>query len=218
MSLPSLVLFDCDGVLVDSERLSHSVLREMIAEYGVNLTLEQTLEHFMGTSTEKDLEILASLISQPVPAGFDDTFNARSFEAFTRALEAVPGVPELLTNFQLPFCVASNGPRKKMRFTLGHTGLLPFFEGRLFSAQDVKFPKPAPDLFLHAAATLGVAAADCLVIEDSVSGVLAARSAGMPVFGFAAMGQGEKLSQAGAHLVFEEMAALTSILSAYGDA
>ena len=218
MSLPSLVLFDCDGVLVDSERLSHSVLREMIAECGVKLTLEQTLEHFMGTSTEKGLEILASLIGQPAPTGFDDMFNARSFEAFTRALEPVPGVPELLTDLQSPFCVASNGPRKKMRFTLGHTGLLPFFEGRLFSAEDVKFPKPAPDLFLHAAASLGVAAASCLVIEDSVSGVLAARSAGMRVFGFAAMGQGKKLSQAGAHLVFEEMAALPSILSAYSDA
>ena len=218
MFLPSLVLFDCDGVLVDSERLSHSVLREMIAEYGVNLTLEQTLDHFMGTSTEKGLEILASLFGQPAPADFDDIFNARSFETFTRSLEPVPGVHQLLKNLQLPYCVASNGPLKKMRFTLGHTGLLPFFEGRLFSAQDVKSPKPAPDLFLHAAASLGISAAGCLVIEDSVSGVTAARSAGMRVFGFAAMGQGEKLSQAGAHLVFEEMATLPSILSAHSDA
>ncbi len=218
MSLPSLVLFDCDGVLVDSERLSHSVLREMIAEYGVNLTLEQTLDHFMGTSIEKGLEILASLIGQPAPADFDDRFNARSFEAFTRSLAPVSGVPQLLTSLQLPYCVASNGPRRKMRFTLGHTGLLHFFEGRLFSAQDVKSPKPAPDLFLHAAASLGVTAADCLVVEDSVSGVTAARSAGMRVFGFAAMGQGEKLCQAGAHLVFSEMAALPSLLGARSDA
>ena len=81
MSLPSLVLFDCDSVLVDSKRLSHSVLRKMIAEHGVKLTLEHTLEHFMGTSTEKGLEILASLIGQPGPAGFFDMFNTRSFEA-----------------------------------------------------------------------------------------------------------------------------------------
>ena len=152
MSLPSLVLFDCDGVLVDSERLTHCVLREMIAEFGVDLTLEQTLDHFMGTSTEKELEVLASLIGHAVPADFGDRFNARSFEAFTSSLEPVPGVPQLLASLQLPCCVASNGLRKKMRFTLGHTGLLPFFEGRLFSAQDVKTPKPAPDLFLHAAA------------------------------------------------------------------
>jgi beta-phosphoglucomutase-like phosphatase (HAD superfamily) len=105
-----------------------------------------------------------------------------------------------------------------MRFTLGHTGLLPFFEDRMFSAQDVKSPKPAPDLFLHAAATLGASAADCLVVEDSVSGVLAARSAGMRVLGFAAMGQGEELRQAGAHRVFETMALLPSLLSLRGDA
>ena len=218
MSLPSLVLFDCDGVLVDSERLSHSVLQDMIADYGVNLTLEQTLDHFMGTSTEKGLEILASLLGQPVPADFDDIFNARSFEAFTKWLSPVVGVPELLTSLQLRYCVASNGPHNKMRFTLGHTGLLPFFEGRLFSAEDVKSPKPSPDLFLHAAASLGVSAADCLVVEDSVSGVMAARSAGMRVFGFAAMGQGEKLRQAGAHLAFGEMADLPLLLRVHSDA
>ena len=105
-----------------------------------------------------------------------------------------------------------------MHFTLGYTGLLTFFEGRLFSAQDVKTPKPAPDLFMHAAAALGVSAAGCLVVEDSVSGIAAARLAGMRVFGFAAMGQGAKLSQAGAHLVFEEMADLLSIIEAYSDA
>jgi HAD superfamily hydrolase (TIGR01509 family) len=218
MSLPSLVLFDCDGVLVDSERLTHCVLREMIAEFGVSLTLEQTLDHFMGTSTEKELEVLASLIGHAVPADFGDRFNARSFEAFTSSLEPVPGVPQLLASLQLPYCVASNGSRKKMHFTLGHTGLLPFFEGRLFSAQDVKTPKPAPDLFLHAAASLGVSAAGCLVVEDSVSGVTAARLAGMRVFGFAAMGQRENLSQAGAHLVFGDMADLPSIIEAYSDA
>ena len=218
MSLPSLVLFDCDGVLVDSERLTHCVLREMIAEFGVDLTLEQTLDHFMGTSTEKELEVLASLIGHAVPADFGDRFNARSFEAFTSSLEPVPGVPQLLASLQLPYCVASNGLRKKMRFTLGHTGLLPFFEGRLFSAQDVKTPKPAPDLFLHAAAALGISAAGCLVVEDSVSGVTAARLAGMRVFGFAVMGQREKLSQAGAHLVFDEMAELPAIIQAYRDA
>ena len=213
MSLPALVLFDCDGVLVDSERLSHSVLREMLAEYGVNLTLEQTLNHFMGTSTERGLEILTSLIGQPAPPDFDDRFNERCFATFTRSLAPVPGVPQLLESLEVPYCVASNGPRKKMRFTLGHTGLLPFFEDRMFSAQDVKSPKPAPDLFLHAAASLGVSTADCVVVEDSVYGVLAARSAGMRVLGFAAMGQGEKLSQAGAHRVFESMAILPSLLS-----
>ena len=218
MSLPALVLFDCDGVLVDSERPSHAVLRDMIAEYGVDLTLEQTLDYFMGTSTAKGLEVLASLIGEPVPSDFDDRFNARSFAAFTSSLVPVPGVPQLLANLQVPYCVASNGPRKKMRFTLGHTGLLPHFEGRLFSADDVKYPKPAPDLFLHAATSLGVSVADCLVVEDSTSGVTAARAAGMRVFGFAAMGQGDKLRQAGAHVVFQDMTTLPSLLSRRVDA
>jgi len=218
MALPSLVLFDCDGVLVDSERLSHTVLRDMIAEYGVNLTLEQTLDHFMGTSTEKGLQILTALLGQPVPPDFDDTFNARCTVAFRRGLSPVAGVPELITQLQQQYCVASNGPHKKMRITLGHTGLLPLFEGRIFSAEDVKRPKPAPDLFLHAAASMGAAVADCLVIDDSVSGVLAARSAGMRVFGFAAMGQAEKLKQAGAHLVFGVMADLPSLLRQHSDA
>ncbi len=216
MTQPSLVLFDCDGVLVDSERISHTVLRDLLGEHGVDLTLEQTFDHFMGSSTAKGLETVAALMGRPVPSSFDDTFNARCQDAFTQSLSPVAGVHELLARLPLRYCVASNGPRKKMRFTLGHTGLLSFLEGRLFSADDVERPKPAPDLFLHAAATLGVAAADCVVVEDSVSGVLAARAAGMRALGFAAMGQGEKLRQAGAHVVFGEMASLPSLLNLHG--
>ena len=137
MLSPSLVIFDCDGVLVDSELLSHAVLKDMIGEFGVDLTLEETLEHFMGTSTEKCLEVLSLLIGQPAPADFLHQFRTRTFDAFAKDLSPVPGTPELLAALQVPYCVASNGPREKMRFTLRHTGLLPFVEGRLFSAQDV---------------------------------------------------------------------------------
>ena len=214
MFAPSLLIFDCDGVLVDSERLSHTVLREMICEYGVDLTLEETLEHFMGTSTEKCLEVLASLIGRTAPGDFLAHFRDRTFLAFRQSLTAVVGVAELVAGLRVPFCVASNGPREKMRFTLGHTGLLPHFDGRLFSAQDVKQPKPAPDLFLHAAATLGAPANACLVVEDSPTGVTAARAAGMRVLGFAAMGQAEKLRRAGAHAVFSHMSELPALLAA----
>lgn len=210
--MPSLLIFDCDGVLVDSERLSHTVLREMIAEYGVHLTLEETLEHFMGTSTEKCLEVLASLIGRSAPADFLAQFRDRTFLVFRRSLAAVAGVAEVLATLRVPFCVASNGPREKMRFTLGHTGLLPHFEGRLFSAQDVRLPKPAPDLFLHACATLGVPAAACLVVEDSPTGIAAARAAGMQALGFAAMGQAEKLLRAGAHATFSHMSQLPGLV------
>lgn len=210
----SLLIFDCDGVLVDSERLSHSVLREMIFEYGVDLTLKETLDHFMGTSTEKCLEVLASLIGRSAPGDFLTQFRDRTFFAFRQSLTAVAGVDEVIAGLRVPFCVASNGPREKMRFTLGHTGLLPHFDGRLFSAQDVKQPKPAPDLFLHAAATLGAAANTCLVIEDSPTGVAAARAAGMRVLGFAGMGQADKLRRAGAHATFAHMSELPALLAA----
>jgi HAD superfamily hydrolase (TIGR01509 family) len=210
----SLLIFDCDGVLVDSEMLSHTVLREMISEYGVHLTLEETLEHFMGTSTEKCREVLTSLIGRPAPGNFFNDFRDRTFVAFRQSLTAVAGVTEVIAGLHAPFCVASNGPREKMRFTLGHTGLLSHFDGRLFSAQDVKLPKPAPDLFLHAAATLGAPAKACLVVEDSPTGVVAARAAGMQVLGFAAMGQADKLRRAGAHATFSHMSELPAMLAA----
>jgi HAD superfamily hydrolase (TIGR01509 family) len=212
MHSPTLVIFDCDGVLVDSERLSHTVLRDMIGEYGVALTLEETLEHFMGTSTEKCLEVLSELIGCTAPADFLAQFRLRSFDSFSESLTAVPGAREVLSTLAYPYCVASNGPREKMRFTLGHTDLLRFLEDRMFSAQDVKRPKPAPDLFLHTAACLGAPAERCIVVEDSPTGVAAARAAGMAVYGFAAMGQGHKLRAAGAKAVFDDMNQLPLLL------
>lgn len=203
---PQLVIFDCDGVLVDSERLSHLVLQQMLADLGLALTLEEAFGHFMGLSTETCRARIASLLGRPAPAGFMDDFQGRCFTAFAERLTPVPGVPELLHSLPVACCVASNGPHEKMRFTLGHTGLLPLLEGRLFSAQDVARPKPAPDLFLHAAATMGVAPARCVVVEDSATGVAAARAAGMTVLGHAAMGQADKLRAAGAHAVLHRMA------------
>jgi HAD superfamily hydrolase (TIGR01509 family) len=213
MPIPALVIFDCDGVLVDSEILSHRVLKDMISEFGVDLTLEETLDHFMGTSTERCLEVLVHLIGTAAPSDFFHQFKVRTFEAFSKKLTPVEGIPEMLAGLQVPFCVASNGPREKMRFTLGHTNLLSSFEGRMFSAQDVTRPKPAPDLFLHAASSLGVPASNCVVVEDSPTGVAAARAAGMVVYGFAAMGQSEKLRSAGANGIFGSMHELPALLS-----
>lgn len=212
MAAPELVIFDCDGVLVDSEHLSHQVLRQMLAEHGIQLSLAATFEHFMGASTQKCLQVLEGLLGRPAPADFMPRFGARSFEAFRTGLTAVDGVHELIATLEAPFCVASNGPRRKMRLTLGHTCLLPHFEGRLFSADDVRHPKPAPDLFLHAAGTLGAAPAACIVVEDSPTGIAAARAAGMTVFGYAAMTPAERLLQAGADRVFRRMAELPALL------
>jgi HAD superfamily hydrolase (TIGR01509 family) len=212
MPTPALLIFDCDGVLVDSERLAHEVLREMLAEAGVSLTLQQAFDRFMGSSTEKCLVVLQDLLGNTPPADFMTRYGERSFAAFRAGLSAVDGVAPLLDTLTLPYCVASNGPHEKMRFTLGHTGLLPRFEGRLFSAQDVQRPKPAPDLFLHAARTLHAAPAQCIVIEDSPTGVAAARAAGMTVYGYAAMTDPARLEAAGAHRTFGHMADLSALL------
>jgi HAD superfamily hydrolase (TIGR01509 family) len=212
MPSPDLLIFDCDGVLVDSERLAHDVLLQMLAEAGITMTLQQAYDRFMGASTEKCVAILQDLLDAAPPADFMPRYADRCFAAFREGLSAVDGVPPLLDTLTLPYCVASNGPREKMRFTLGHTGLLPRFEGRLFSAQDVERPKPAPDLFLHAARTLGAEPQRCVVVEDSPTGVAAARAAGMTVYGYAAMTDAARLQAAGAHRTFQRMAELPSLL------
>lgn len=212
-SLPT-VIFDCDGVLVDSERLCHTVLQEILAEYGKELSLQETLDHFMGTSKERCLSVLASIIGRPVPPDFLSVFQDRTFEAFSKDLVPVHGVPEVIAALQSPYCVASNGPHEKMRFTLGQTGLLRHFEGRLFSAEDVARPKPAPDLFLHAASSMNARPHSCVVVEDSPTGVTAAKAAGMRVLGYAAMGQEAKLLAAGVDHLLSAMAELPNVLQA----
>jgi HAD superfamily hydrolase (TIGR01509 family) len=215
----SLIIFDCDGVLVDSEHLSHEVLREMLAEHGVQLTLQEAFDRFMGNSTQGCMDAVQALVGPSTPLDFLDRFRDRSFEAFGRALQPVPGILPVITQLrtlQWPYCVASNGPHHKMQFTLGHTGLLPYFESCLFSAHDVQRPKPAPDLFLHAASSMGALPAHCTVVEDSATGVAAAKAAGMHVVGYAVMGQEEKLKAAGANTVFHSMADLLHLLQASG--
>jgi HAD superfamily hydrolase (TIGR01509 family) len=210
-----LVIFDCDGVLVDSERLSHEVLCEMLAEHGVDWSLQQALERFMGGSAAVTVERWTALTGVGGDV-FLPAFERRSVAAFEARLGAVPGVVDVLDSLDAPYCVASNGPHAKMRCTLGLTGLLPRFDGRVFSADDVARPKPAPDLFLHAAATLGAMPADCVVVEDSPTGVAAARAAGMRVLGYAAMTPVERLRAAGADAVFERMDQLLPLIGGRG--
>jgi len=140
---PQLVIFDCDGVLVDSERLSHEVLCTMLAELGLRLGLQQAYEHFMGLSTERCLQTITRLLGRAPALDFMESYRDRSFEAFRAGLAAVPGVADVLQALPMPYCVASNGPHEKMRFTLGLTGLLPRFAGRTFSAEDVARPPRA---------------------------------------------------------------------------
>ena len=184
------VIFDCDGVLVDSERLIQEVDMAMIAELGWPITREEILsEHLGRTSTEVAANIERHL-GRALPPDFHAVRDAAYTEAFRASLVEVPGVRGAVCELQemgWQTCVASSGSHARMRLTLGLTGLRALFEGRVYSADDVARGKPAPDLFLHAASDLGVAPARCVVVEDSPSGVAAARAAGMPVIGFAGL-------------------------------
>ena len=197
----ALVIFDCDGVLVDSERLSHQVLQQMLAEHGVAIGFDEAVQRFIGTSLPVCLARVAELLQAPLPEGFAEQFALRTRQAFEGGLCAVPGVQAVLDALDalgVPFCVASNGNHAKVNFTLGHTGLLPRFAGRIFTAEDVAHAKPAPDLFLLAARTLGVDPARTTVVEDTPTGIRAARAAGMRAIGYAAMTPASQLVDADA--------------------
>jgi HAD superfamily hydrolase (TIGR01509 family) len=182
-----LVIFDCDGVLVDSERLSVRVEAQLLGELGWPISEHEVMERFVGRSDAHMLSVIEGHLGRPVPE-FMDRYRSRLFAAFDRELVAVPGVEGALDRIDelgLGTCVASSGTHDKMARTLGRTGLLDRFDGRIFSATQVERGKPAPDLFLFAAASLEVEPAACMVVEDSRYGVEAARAAGMRSIGFA---------------------------------
>ncbi|HET6806713.1 MAG TPA: HAD family hydrolase [Frateuria sp.] len=202
---PGLVIFDCDGVLVDSEPIANRVLGRMLAEQGWALDEAQLDELFLGRTMAHCLALVAERLGRPLPAGFRAEHDRRLFDALAAELVPVPGVEQVLDGLATPSCVASNGGPDKLRFSLAQVGLLPRFEGRVFSAAEVACGKPAPDLFLHAARCMGVAPAACVVVEDSPAGVLAGLAAGMTVLGFAARTPPARLHEAGAHQVFSAM-------------
>ena len=215
MQLPELVIFDCDGVLVDTERVSNQVMADLLAEHGISLSFEDCVARFIGRSNSQCLLIAEALIGQPLPDDFLDVCEARTLALLGQELRPVPGIEALIAELRSPFCVASNGQREKMRFTLGKTGLLKYFYGKIFCVEDVALPKPAPDLFLHAARSCGAEPARCVVIEDTPTGVRAARAAGMRAFGFAGLTPAASLLQAGAEAVFFSMDELPGLL--YGE-
>jgi HAD superfamily hydrolase (TIGR01509 family) len=180
-----LVIFDCDGVLVDSERISVRLDVVVLGRLGWTLTEDEIVERFVGRSHEYMVGEIEAAIGRRLPDGWEDELHSLYREAFEAELAPVDGVVDALDRIAAPTCVASSSTHQRLRHTLGLTGLLERFEGRIFSAMDVPNGKPAPDLFLHAAATLGADPARCAVVEDSRFGVEAARAAGMRVFGYA---------------------------------
>jgi len=182
---PELVIFDCDGVLVDSEVLTVGIDRRVLAEFGWHLTEEQIVHRFVGRSSSHFRAELESYLGRSLPDDWEDPYQSWYVDAFEQDLVAVSGVEDALDRIPWPTCVASSGSHEKLRRTLGKTDLYSRFEGRIFSATEVVSGKPAPDLFLHAASLLGASPERCVVIEDSRFGVMAARAAGMTAFGYA---------------------------------
>jgi HAD superfamily hydrolase (TIGR01509 family) len=211
-----LVIFDCDGVLVDSERLAVRVEAALLAELGWPLSQDEVIERFMGRSQAFMLQAIQERLGGRLPDGWQDLLDRRYRAAFEAELTPVDGVVEALDRIAIPTCVASGGSHRTLRHTLGLTGLYERFRGRIFSASEVAEGKPAPDLFLHAAARLGAEPAACAVVEDSRYGVEAARAAGMRAFGYTGgLTPPERL--AGPRTVlFDDMRRLPDLLAAAG--
>ena len=195
------VIFDCDGVLVDSERITSRVWAGLLTGIGLPTTTEQSLATYLGNSMARCIEIVTEQLGHTPPDALLPRFYDEVKVALQNEVEPVSGIVELLDALDaadIPYGVASNGEHEKMHTTLGATGLLARFEGRRFSAVDVARPKPAPDLFLHAAQMLGFTPARTIVVEDSPLGVLGAHTAGMTVIGYAELVAPERLIAAGA--------------------
>ena len=208
-----LVIFDCDGVLVDSELITNRVFAQMLNELGIAISLEDMFERFVGRSMPQCLEIVAKLLGRPAPQHFVEEYQTRSATALKAELKAVPDIETVLAAMRTPYCVASSGTHEKMQTTLGLTGLLPHFRGKMYSVTEVAQSKPFPDVFSYAARRQGVMPADCAVIEDTPTGVRAGVAAGMTVFGYCGHTPKQRLIEAGAHHTFERMRDLPGLIS-----
>jgi HAD superfamily hydrolase (TIGR01509 family) len=214
LSAIQLVIFDCDGVLVDSEPVANRTLAQLLREIGLDLTQEQIFQNFVGYSLPHCMRVIEGMLGRPPPENFLRDLQARTFAAFKTELRAMPGIEHALDRLPVPFCVASSGDHEKMHTTLGITGLLPRFTGRIFSVTQVARGKPAPDVYLFAAQQLGAIPSACIVVEDTPPGVQAGVAAGMTVFGYCAHTPEHKLKAAGAHRMFDDMHALPDLLPA----
>ena len=212
---PDLVIFDCDGTLVDTERISVRVNLQLLNEVGGDYTEAEVRELFVGASLETYATLVEQRLGKPLEADWIQRWSDMFRGICERELEAVDGVVDALDGIAatgVPLCVASNGMLHDVVRNLGQVGIHDRFDGRIFSATDVAVGKPAPDLFLHAAADFDTAPERCAVIEDSVVGVLAARAAGMTVYAYAGgMTPAERLIGDGTH-VFDDMRLLPDLI------
>ncbi|MBI5129903.1 MAG: HAD family hydrolase [Rhodopseudomonas palustris] len=212
-----LVIFDCDGVLVDSEVISCRVHAETLTRNGYPITTEQVAERFLGRSGREARREIEAELGRAFGDDLEAQLVADVLRSFAESLEPIPHINEALDALAQPVCVASSGTLERIAFALTRTGLHARFAPNLFSAEQVDNGKPAPDLFLHAARQMGVPPARCVVIEDSVPGILGARAAGMTVLGFVGgshclPGMDARLRAAGAAQVFADMRQLSALI------
>jgi D-ribulokinase len=217
---PEVVIFDCDGVLVDSEVIALAVTRRRLGEAGLRLTDEETRERFLGLRLDSVMRRVETELGAPLPKEFPDDLSREILATFARELKGVEGVRQAVGGLRARVCVASSSAPERLSFALRVTGYETLFAPNIFSAAEVTQGKPSPDLFLFAARAMGAEPRDCLVIEDSVAGVAAARAAGMTVFGFVGgshfsrLDEGADLTAAGAELIFDDMARLPDLVAA----
>ena len=212
---PELVLFDCDGVLVDSERITVAVEARVLTSLGWPITPDEVVRRWMGRTGSAQVAEVAERLGPDAAERYDAESTAEVHRAFTTGLTEVDGISTLVDHLEearVPICVASSGTHARMAATLGITGLRDRFDGRIFSASEVGRGKPAPDLFLHAASRMGARPAGCVVIEDSPFGVRAGVSAGMRVLGYGGgLVAADVLAEAGAE-VFGHMSEVPALL------
>ncbi len=217
MRPPTLLIFDCDGVLVDSEVLCCQAEAACLAAFGIAMTGEEILDRYLGISLPAMLTDLTARLGRTLPADLADRLRQAVAAAFEAELRPMPGIEAALQTLPHPRCVASSSAPERLRHSLRLTGLLPYFDPHIFSATQVARGKPAPDLFLFAAQRMQTPPAACVVIEDSVPGVQAAAAAGMRVIGFAGgshcrAGHAERLRASGASAVCDDLQDLGAFL------
>jgi len=215
-----LIIFDCDGVIADSEVLSTRASAMALAEFGLDLTEQAVADLLIGQTLETGLARIRQQYHIELPATFATRKMQLTEAAFRRELKPVQGIVPFLDTLDLPYCVASNSAHERLRFTFEATGLTHYFAGRIFSADDVAQGKPAPDLFLYAASQNATPPEHCLVIDDSPSGVRAAVAAGMPVIGFtggshATPALDEQLRDAGATWIMSDYQSVSTHINQY---
>ena len=217
MSKFQLIIFDCDGVLVDSERISNEVFARVLnEECGFSLSLDDMFQIFVGQSSSQCLEIVEEMLGKKPPANLEEIYKNEIDFALKSSVKPVSGIAKAISDISIPYCVASSGSYEKMQTTLGKTDLLQFFDGKLYSTSDVSLGKPFSDIYLHAAQSMGVSdPTKCLVIEDSPVGVKGGVAAGMTVFAYSELMNENRLLKAGAHHTFDNMEFLASEIDKY---